>query len=89
VATHDIRCREVVEVITDYLEGTLPPPVRDVFERHLAMCTWCRDYLDQMRRTVSVMGRLREDDVPAEVVDALALAFRSERSRPGNGPHDR
>jgi anti-sigma factor RsiW len=67
-------------VITDYLEGTLPVAERDVLERHLSMCTWCQIYLDQMRRTVAVVGRLREDDVPAELVDALALAFRTERS---------
>jgi predicted anti-sigma-YlaC factor YlaD len=80
MAVHDIRCREVVEVITDFLEGTLEPDVRDVFERHLAMCTWCQDYMDQMRGTMRVVGRLRRDDVPADLVDALARTFRTERA---------
>lgn len=84
MAEHDIRCREVVEVITDYLEGTLAVERRDVFERHLSMCTWCQDYLDQMRRTVAVTGRLREDDVPPELLHSLTMSFRA--GFPGRSP---
>ncbi len=75
--SHDIRCREFVEVVTDLLEGRLPVGQRDLVERHLAMCTWCQIYLDQMRATLAVVGALHEDDVPDELVDALARAFRA------------
>ena len=50
MATHDITCREFVEVVTDLLESQLPVAERDLVERHLAMCTWCQTYTDQMRR---------------------------------------
>jgi len=75
----DVSCREVVELVTDFLEGTLALDRRDVFERHVAMCTWCETYLYQMRHTLLVIGGLREDDVPAPLVDSLTLAFRAER----------
>ncbi len=78
---HDITCREVVEVVTDFLEGQLPVERRDLFERHMAMCTWCQDYLHQMRDTLATVGRLREDDVPDPLVESLALVFRAEQRR--------
>jgi len=77
----DVSCREVVELVTDFLEGTLAIDRRDVFERHVAMCTWGETYLYQMRHTLIVLGGLREDDVPGPLVDSLALAFRAERDR--------
>jgi len=75
----DVSCREVVELVTDFLEGTLAIDRRDVFERHIAMCTWCETYLYQMRHTLIVLGGLREGDVPAPLVDSLVLAFRAQR----------
>lgn len=84
MSAHDITCRELVEVITDFLEGALPVEQRDLVERHLAMCTWCQTYLDQMRDTLAAAGRLREEDVPAPVLDALAQMF-STRARAGGG----
>lgn len=86
MASHDITCREVVEVVTDFLEGRLPVDDRDLFERHLAMCTWCQTYLDQMRYTLDVAGRLGQDDVPAPLLDALTQVFRAQRSAPPAGP---
>ncbi len=84
MSAHDITCRELVEVITDYLEGALPVQQRDLVERHLAMCTWCETYLEQMQQTLRVAGRLREDDVPAPVLDALAHLFRTRHPHPGD-----
>jgi anti-sigma factor RsiW len=83
MSAHDITCRELVEVVTDFLEGALPAHERDVLERHLAMCTWCVTYLDQMRQTLAVAGRLREDDIAAPVLDALAHVFRTQHAPPG------
>lgn len=76
---HDLSCREVVELVTDFLEGRLAIDQRDLFERHMTMCTWCQTYLDQMRHTLTVVGSLREDDVPTPLLDALALAFTAEQ----------
>lgn len=52
-----LTCRELVELVTDYLEGALAPPDRKRFEAHLDACGGCGDYLDQIRRTISALGR--------------------------------
>ncbi len=71
----DVVCQQWVEMVNDYLEGALPPALHAAAERHLAGCPHCREYLAQMRRTIALGGRLRADDVPDDVVDALARAF--------------
>jgi len=76
MATHDITCREFVEIVTDLLESQLPVDERDLVERHLAMCTWCQTYTDQMRETVAHVARLREDEVAPEIVRSLTEAYR-------------
>ncbi len=72
----DLACRELVELITDYLEGTLSDSDRRRFEAHLPTCLGCREYLAQMRRTIATMGALREDEIPSEVMDELLRTFR-------------
>lgn len=74
-----VICQEWVELVTDYLEGTLPPALRDAADRHLADCRHCREYLEQMRRTIAVAGHLRGQPVPDDVVDALTRAFHDYR----------
>ena len=71
----EIVCQQWVEVVTDYLEGALPADLQEAADRHLADCPHCREYLEQMRRTVSVASGLRDEDVHPDVVDALARAF--------------
>src|ERR671922_3007179 len=70
-----IVCQQWVEMVTDYLEGALPRRLQEAAERHLAACPHCREYLAQMRRTITLSRQLRGEDVPDEVVDALAAAF--------------
>ena len=71
-----ISCRELVELVTEYLEGSLRAERRTLFEEHLAMCDWCATYLDQMRQTRRALGRLTEDSISAEAREALLHAFR-------------
>ncbi|MEA2654645.1 MAG: hypothetical protein QOI23_10 [Chloroflexota bacterium] len=75
-----MTCREVVELMTDYLEGTLSPGDRARFEGHIAGCDGCRAYLDQMRTTRSALGALGEESVPQPLRDELLKAFRGWRS---------
>jgi anti-sigma factor RsiW len=72
----DMACAELVEVITDYLEGRLPARDRRRLETHLTACDGCEAYLEQMRTTISLTGRLREEDVPPELEARLLAAFR-------------
>ena len=71
-----ISCQEVVEVVTDYLEGRLSAEDVAIFEAHLAICDGCQWYLDQMRTTVATVGRVSEEEVPPETRDKLLTAFR-------------
>ncbi|HEX9891675.1 MAG TPA: zf-HC2 domain-containing protein [Actinomycetota bacterium] len=71
-----MTCRELVHVVTDYLEGALPQADRARFEAHLAGCRGCRAYLDHMRMTLRATGRLTEDEVSPRARDALLAAFR-------------
>jgi anti-sigma factor RsiW len=72
----EMPCRELVEVITDYLEDRLSPVDRARFEAHLAECEVCRTYLEQFRQTIRVLGRLQEESLSAEARSALLDAFR-------------
>ncbi|SMC57097.1 anti-sigma factor family protein [Kibdelosporangium aridum] len=72
----ELTCAELVELVTDYLEGALDPETTERFYSHLAICAGCGPYLDQMRMTVRTLGELPQEAVPAEVRDALLAAFR-------------
>lgn len=72
----EMACRELVELVTDYLEDRLPPRDRARFEAHIAECEYCEAYLEQMRQTIRVLGRLPEESLSAEASDALLAAFR-------------
>ncbi len=72
----EMPCRELVEVVTDYLEDRLSPLDRARFEAHLAACDACRTYLEQFRQTVRTLGRLPEESLSPEARNALLAAFR-------------
>lgn len=72
----EMPCRELVELVTDYLEDRLSPLDRARFEAHLAACEACRLYLDQFRQTVRTLGRLPEESLSSEARNALLAAFR-------------
>jgi len=77
--TTEPTCREVVELITDYLEGTMPTDLRQTFEQHLDGCEGCRDYVEQMRAAIA-LSRSRDDDaLPPDVQERLVEAFRGFR----------
>lgn len=72
----EMPCRELVELVTDYLEDRLSPLDRARFEAHLAECEACHTYLEQFRQTIRALGRLPEESLSAEARDALLAAFR-------------
>jgi hypothetical protein len=72
----DLSCKELVELVTDYVEDKLPASVRTRFEMHLSYCAPCRIYLAQMRETVKLAGRLSEEALPPRAKEALLAAFR-------------
>jgi anti-sigma factor RsiW len=74
-----ISCRELVSLVTEYLEGVLPPIERLRFERHVAVCPPCRGYLNQMRETIRASGGLTEETISPDARDALLEAFSDWR----------
>ena len=72
----EMPCRELVELVTDYLEDRLSPVDRARFEAHLADCDACRRYLEQFRQTIRALGRLPEESLSSGARDALLTAFR-------------
>jgi predicted anti-sigma-YlaC factor YlaD len=75
----ELSCREVVEILDDYLAGAMAATERARVERHLAECEGCLNYLEQLRTTIRLTGRLTEQAVPPEAMAALLGAFRTWR----------
>jgi len=75
----DMACIQVVEVVTDYLEGALPAHEARRLERHLATCPGCTEYLEQLRTIAGSLRGLTEESFPAELRDDLLADFRSLR----------
>jgi anti-sigma factor RsiW len=83
----DLSCRELVELVTDYLEARLSLEDRTRLELHLGYCDWCRTYLRQMRQVRDAVGQLTEESIPAEAKSALLAAFRDwKRGSGGEKP---
>ena len=80
----ELACRELVELVTDYLEGKLPAHERARFEAHLTDCEDCRTYLQQLQQVLAAAGRLAEDDVPPPARDALLQAYRAWKAGRGS-----
>jgi anti-sigma factor RsiW len=76
-----LTCRELVELVTDYLEGRLPAAERARFEAHLSGCVGCRRYLAQMNATIKITGALTEASIPERSRDELLAAFRDWKRR--------
>jgi anti-sigma factor RsiW len=77
----DLQCQELVELVTDYLEDRLPRTIRVRFEAHVAQCSGCHTYLDQMRQTIRALGRLPTESIQPEARDTLLAVFRDWKRR--------
>jgi anti-sigma factor RsiW len=74
-----MACIELVDVVTDYLEGTLGEDDRRRLEAHLEICPYCVEYIEQFRRTIEAMGGLTPESIPPERRSELLEAFRGWR----------
>jgi anti-sigma factor RsiW len=75
-----LTCRQVVELVTGYIEGTLPWRERRRVERHLAACDGCGAYVEQMRATLAALGTIDEETLTPGAREALLHAFREWRA---------
>jgi predicted anti-sigma-YlaC factor YlaD len=72
-----LSCQELVELVTDYLESVMPEAERARFDEHLAICTGCRNYLEQMRLTIVVSGKLSAETIAPNAREELLQVFRN------------
>jgi anti-sigma factor RsiW len=75
----ELTCKELVELVTEYLDGALSSEELERFEEHLVYCGPCVTHVEQMRETIRVAGALREQDLEPDVADDLLAAFRGWR----------
>jgi len=75
-ASRRLVCQQAVELVTDYLEGALSRSNRRRFERHLADCPHCTEYLAQVRATIAMSGRVTPDDLTAQMRDEFIALYR-------------
>src|SRR6266851_6167159 len=73
----DMACQELVELVTAYLEGYLATAERARFEEHLATCSGCRTYLEQMRMTLRALDRVPEPSISTEGREQLLRRYRA------------
>jgi anti-sigma factor RsiW len=78
----EMTCRDLVELVTEYVEGTMPPADRVRFDEHLAMCPPCEAYLKQMRQTIQAMGRLPRETISEDAKRGLLEIFRNWKKEP-------
>ena len=76
-----LTCRELVELVTNYLEGALSSEDKERFEAHLAACDGCAAHLQQMRKTIQTVGNLEENLLSPEAKENLLRLFRNWKTK--------
>jgi anti-sigma factor RsiW len=76
IDTEELSCQELVELVTDYLEGALGERDTRAFEQHIAGCDGCTEYLEQIRTTIRLVGSLTPSDLTIDAETTLLQAFR-------------
>ena len=83
----EIVCRELVELVTPYLEDALPADERALVEQHLASCDGCEAYVQQMRFTIQAIGHVSEDAITSKTREDVLAIFRNWRDRRAGPEH--
>jgi anti-sigma factor RsiW len=81
--TDELTCRELVELVTGYLDGSLQSDDRVRFERHLVDCPYCQAYLEQMRQVISLLGQITETSLDPDAENELLRCFRDWKQQSG------
>ncbi len=79
-ASDDLTCEELVELVTDYLDGALDRDTEGRFVLHVTSCPGCETYLEQFRMTIATIGSLPPESLDPRVRDDLLAAFRGWRA---------
>ncbi len=76
-----LTCKELVDLVTEYLEGVLSFEDKERFEAHLATCNGCTVYLEQMRKTIQAVGNLEEKSLSPQAKENLLRLFQNWKTR--------
>jgi predicted anti-sigma-YlaC factor YlaD len=76
-----MTCKELVELVTEFLDEELDSDTEERFRDHLAMCDGCERYLDQVKETIHTLGELPRETLPGEIRGALLAAFREDAAQ--------
>lgn len=80
-----IACQDVVEMVTEYLDGALDHATRVELEAHLALCRGCDTYLEQMRDTIGRLGHVPVDTLSEQAQADLVSVFRAMYGKGSSG----
>lgn len=79
----EMSCQELVELVTDYLDGAMPAELAARFERHIESCSGCRTHLEQIRASIRVTGELSPESLSPDAERTLLDAFRGWNQNSG------
>ena len=75
----DMVCQQAVELVTDYLEGSLSRRDRRRFEAHLRACPNCTAFVEQIRMTIKLAGTIDTEELTPEAKQELGDLYRRWR----------
>ena len=76
-----LTCKELVELVTEYMEGTLSPEDKERFEAHVATCSGCAAFLQQMKKTIQAIGNLEDNSLSPQAKENLLRLFQNWKSK--------
>ena len=79
IGADEMQCKELIELVTDYLEGTIADAERERIEVHMGECEWCERYVEQTRELIGALGRLDDGAGDPEAWERALAAFRESR----------
>lgn len=84
MSENGVSCQQIVEIVSDYLDGDLDPDMRATVDAHLAVCPGCLEYLSQMRTTIGSLRDVTSEDLAPSMVSRLVAAFSEHRATYGD-----
>ena len=75
----EMQCFELIQLVTDYLEGTIAEVERERIETHMGECVWCERYVEQTRQLIGALGTLDRGEPDPEAWERALAAFREQR----------
>lgn len=76
-----IECRQIADLLSDYLDGTLPKPTRELLEWHIEGCGPCVAFVNTYRGTINAATKLKDVEIPSELKQRLLTVLRNQRER--------